>query len=56
MINERYLTKKELSEKLKVSEMTIYRLMKNGMPVIYVGGQPRFNFEEVDKWLRERGK
>ena len=51
-----YLTKKELGLKLKVSISTINRLIADGLPKFYVGGQVRFIMEDVESWLKERNK
>lgn len=56
------ITQKELSEILKVSEHTIRRLTKAGMPCLYVGttghrgsnSAVRYNLEEVQAWLKDR--
>lgn len=50
------LTIFELAKILKVSETSIYRYMKQGMPKIKVGHNTRFQIEEVIEWLKERGK
>ena len=50
------LSKKELAKKLKVAEITINRLLAKGMPKIKVGHQVRFDFQEVDGWLKQNGK
>ena len=50
------LTKKELAEKLNVSIPTIDRLLKDGIPRIYIRGAVRFDYDEVVRWLKERGK
>ena len=49
------LTKKELAEKLNVSIPTIDRLLKDGIPRIYIRGAVRLDYEEVVCWLKERG-
>jgi len=49
------LTKKELAEKLKVSIMTINRHMKTGLPFYKVGKSVRFDYEEVKKYLKDKG-
>lgn len=46
------LTKKNLAEKLQVSEATINRMLVDGMPKIKVRGQVRFIYEDVEKWLK----
>jgi DNA-binding transcriptional MerR regulator len=46
------LTKKELSKLLKVTERTIDRLRKEGLPWFYVASDIRFYKEEVLTWLK----
>lgn len=50
------LTIKELADELKVSKSTINRLLAKGMPKIYVGGQLRFKFDEIETWLENNSK
>ena len=57
MDNEKILyTKKELANKLKVSLSTINNLIKKGVPHIKMEKAVRFDFDEVLKWIKERGK
>ena len=51
------LTVRDLSNYLKVSPSTIYRLLKTGqLPAFKVGSDWRFNVEEIDRWRVEREK
>ena len=48
------LTIKELTEKLHVTDRTIYNFRQEGMPVF--SSKPlRFDFEKVLEWLKDRG-
>ena len=47
------LTRKELSELLKVSERTIDRYIKLGMPCIKKSRAVRFELEKVMAWLNK---
>lgn len=49
-----YLNAKELCEKLKISETTLYRLLNKGMPVLKVNASNRFALEEVVEWLKKQ--
>lgn len=49
----RICTKKELAQHFGVSEPTINRWMKAGMPY-FGGGRPRYNKEECEKWKYEQ--
>lgn len=46
----------ELGEALGVSRAQIYKLINKGLPVIKIGGNTRFDFSEVLKWLKEEQK
>lgn len=47
------LTKKEIAELFKVSQQTVDRWIKKGMPVIKIpGSNQRFDKEEVIAWMK----
>lgn len=52
-MDKTFLTVREMSEKLAVSEKTIYRMINaNEIPfVIKISGQWRFNSEKIEKWI-----
>ena len=54
-MNKTFLTVKDLSIKLGVSEKTIYRMISaRAIPfAIKIGGQWRFNTEKIEKWILE---
>ena len=51
-----FITVKEVANLLKLSQPTIYRLLKkkNGIPVHRIGGSWRFIEKEVVRWAGER--
>ena len=49
---DKMLTRKELSVILSVSERTVDRYVKMGMPCIKVSKAVRFELNEVMKWLK----
>lgn len=51
MNDEQLMTRAHLSLKLDVSERHIHNLEKKGLPTIWVGAIPRYNYREVIKWL-----
>ena len=54
---EKILTAKELSQYLKLSESTIYKLASNGeIPAFKVGDSWRFELEEIQKMIRDSKK
>ena len=53
---ESLIGKKELAERLDVSQTTINRMLVEGLPNIKVRGQVKFIYQEVIQWLKERGK
>lgn len=49
------LTVKEVSEYLKLTEKTAYRLAADGkIPGFKVGGSWRFDKADIDKWIEEQ--
>ncbi len=53
---EEILTKEELATYLKVTERTIDRLRKKGMPFLKVGDSVRFKKDAILKWLEENSQ
>jgi len=56
IIIDEYLTKAELAKFLKVSEVTIDRWRKDGLPSIKVKRKVLFSGEQVEKWLEEKAQ
>lgn len=50
------LKKTELAEKLNISVPMVDKLMREGMPRIKIGKSVRFDYEEVVRWLKEKGE
>lgn len=50
------LTRDQLAKLLQVTEKTVDRLRKEGMPFFKVGTNIRFEKEAVLNWLKEKGK
>jgi len=48
------LTPDELAERFKVSRTQIHHLRKAGMPTIFVGTLPRFDYAQCRAWAAER--
>lgn len=44
----------ELMKSLNISRGTLRSMMTEGLPHTRPGKYPRFNVEDVDRWLRER--
>jgi excisionase family DNA binding protein len=50
----RFLTVAELAEQLRVSNMTVYRLVQSGrLPATRVGRSYRIREEDVDRYLAQ---
>jgi excisionase family DNA binding protein len=49
------LKKQDLAEKLNISVAMVDKLMREGMPKIKIGKSVRFDYDEVLKWIKERG-
>ena len=55
VLGERLLTVSEVASAMRVSNMTVYRLIKAGsLSAIRVGKNYRIRETEVDRYLRER--
>ena len=51
----RFLTVSEVAEMLRVSSMTVYRLINSGeLPAVRIGKSFRLREEDVDKYLADR--
>jgi excisionase family DNA binding protein len=53
---QEYLTKKELSQLLRVHETTVDRWRKEGMPFIKVTKKVLFDKVKVQEWLNHKSK
>lgn len=53
---EEIFTREQLAKFLQVTERTIDRLRKEGMPFFKIGTNIRFEKEAVLKWLKENDK
>lgn len=52
-----YLKKKELAERFGISVSSVNNYMRQGMPYYKIGSKlVRFDPDEVEKWLKEKGK
>lgn len=55
VLGERLLTVSEVASLMRVSNMTVYRLIKSGqLAAIRVGKNYRIRESEVDRYLQER--
>jgi len=56
METSQFLTVREVGRILRLSQPTVYRLLKkkNGIPVHRIGGSWRFIEREVIQWAEER--
>lgn len=43
-------------EVMKISKPTMYKWIKSGCPVHYVGSIPYFDVEEVIQWIKLKGE
>lgn len=54
---DQYLTRKELSELLNVTERTIDIWRKDAaLPCYRFGRNVKFKLDEIEQWAKERGK
>jgi excisionase family DNA binding protein len=52
---DKMIKKQELANKLNISVPMVDKLMREGMPRVKIGKSVRFDYDEVLKWLKERG-
>ena len=52
---DKMLKKQELADKLNISVAMVDKLMREGMPKLKIGKSVRFDYEQVLKWIKERG-
>ena len=50
------MTIKDVMSKYKTSRSTVYKWIKNGLPVHKIGNLLRFDESEVEGWVREYEK
>ncbi|MDQ2725669.1 MAG: helix-turn-helix domain-containing protein [Actinomycetota bacterium] len=51
----RFVTVSEVADQLRVSNMTVYRLVQSGqLPAVRVGRSYRIRAEDVDRYLAEQ--
>jgi excisionase family DNA binding protein len=54
IVKRKVLTIPEVSEYLRVSRQTIYRLLRRGdIPAFRIGGDWRFNIEDLGHWIEK---
>ena len=54
-VGDRLLTVSEVADMMRVSNMTVYRLIKSGqLPAVRVGKNYRIREADVDRYLAER--
>jgi len=52
---EKLLTLRQVSEKLQISDNTLYKLARKGeIPAIKIGNQWRFKAQDIERWLEEQ--
>jgi excisionase family DNA binding protein len=52
----KYISTGELMKTLDVSRSTINRMVRRGMPHLWVGAVRRYPFDEVLQWLKQKYK
>jgi len=54
IVKRKVLTIPEVSEYLRVSRQTVYRMLKRGdIPAFRIGGDWRFNIEDLGHWIEK---
>jgi len=52
--NQRWVGSREIMDRFSVSRSTVNRMVKKGLPCLWIGGHRRFNVAEVVEWLEEQ--
>ena len=56
-VKAKVLTLKEVSDYLRVSRVTIYRMLRRGeIPAFRVAGNWRFNIEDLGHWIERESR
>ena len=55
MTTQAWLTADELAQFFKIKKPTVRLWTRQGVPCLKAGRLVRFNIDEVERWLRERG-
>ena len=57
IVKRKVLTIPEVSEYLRVSRQTVYRMLKRGdIPAFRIGGDWRFNIEDLGHWIEDESQ
>jgi len=57
IVKRKVLTIPEVSEYLRVSRQTIYRMLRRGdIPAFRIGGDWRFNIEDLGHWIEKESQ
>ncbi len=49
-----YVDRPKLAKGLRISQRTVARYEKRGLPSLLIGGRKLYNIESVAKWLKKR--
>lgn len=52
-MEKQFLTAKEVSEILGVAQSTVYRLKKQGLPYLKIGGSVKFDKKDLMAWIEK---
>lgn len=53
---EDFMTEQELSDRLRLSRSSVWKLRGQGLPFMRVGGGIRYLWSEVEVWLKQRAE
>ena len=57
IVNQKVLTISEVSDYLRVSRQTIYRMLRRrNIPAFRIGGDWRFNIEDLEYWIEKESQ
>lgn len=52
-MGKKLLTAKEVAEILGVAQSTVYKLKKEGLPYLKIGGSVKFDEDDLAEWIEK---
>ncbi len=52
-MEKKFLTAKEVAEMLGIAQSTVYKLKKQGLPYLKIGGSIKFDKKDLMEWIEK---
>jgi excisionase family DNA binding protein len=52
-VEKKFLTAKEVAEMLGIAQSTVYKLKKQGLPYLKIGGSIKFDKKDLMEWIEK---